>query len=299
MKLKMQQKSYQHAATMLVAIVVLILPASLSAQSFWLERSPGKTLALEIFKPTLHSGVYNGVSYPADYSFQTSAFFFSLRWPVGSKTFLVAELPFAHAAFDTKIDRPFSFFRNSGHESTIGNPYLGLEIGGKASRFFAEAGFRLPLVSSERGFARLVGQNSDPVRDEAFLDFTVVKAMINYRLKRETGLVFRLRLGAAALRNFETHSYGFSFPLDILIGYKTERLSAGAYIPIKGGFIKTSRRTESAFTRGSDFSFKMNQQEGIWANIRLGKLQPGVYIDPSFDGDVINTFAINLGIRLQ
>jgi hypothetical protein len=75
----MQRLPYRLTAAMLVAIFVLILPAAISAQSFWLERSHNKTLALEIFKPTLHSGVYNGVSYPVDYRLQTSALFLSLR----------------------------------------------------------------------------------------------------------------------------------------------------------------------------------------------------------------------------
>jgi len=285
---------------MLIVVVILILPVAISAQSFWLQRSHGKTLALEIFKPTLHSGVYNGVSYPVDYSFKTAAFFFSLRWPIGKKTFLVAELPFAYAAFDTKIDRPFSFFRNSGYESTIGNPYVGFELGGKASPFFAEAGIRFPIVATEHGYAMKVGAESDIDREEAFLDFATVKVMINYRLRRETGLVFRLRLGAAYLHNFDTQNYGCAIPLVTRIGYKTGRLSTGAYLVwfIEGRNEKRSE-VQTAFNRGSYFSFKITQEEGLWANISLGKLQPGVIINPSFADGIFDSFAINLGVQLQ
>jgi hypothetical protein len=281
-------------AAALLAIMILILPVAALAQSFWVERNHGKTLALEIFKPSLHSGVYNGVSYPVDYSFQTVALFLSLRWPVGNKTFLVAELPFAHAAFDTKINGVHSFFRNRGEENTIGNPYLGLEIGSKASRFSGAAGIRLPLLAQDHGFALAVGAESDSDREEAFLDFAAIKVVVNYRLKREAGLVFRLRLGAAYLRKFENFVQGnglFVTPA-ARIGYKTGRLSAGAYIifPMRGTNV-TSAEIRTVFTRGSNFSFKLTQEEGLWANISLGKLQPGVRINT-------NSFALNLGVQL-
>jgi hypothetical protein len=177
---------------------------------------------------------------------------------------------------------------------------FGLEIGGKSSRFFAEAGIRLPLVSPDRGSAMKIGEESDLDREEAFLDFTAVKVKINYRLKREMGLVFRLRLGATVLRNFETHSNGYEFPLTTLIGYKTGKISAGGYIGISVGVrnIKTAR-IRTAYTRGSDFSFKAEQHQGLWANISLSKLQPGVIISPSLNDNIIDSFALNLGIQLQ
>jgi hypothetical protein len=77
---------------MLIVIVILILPVALAAQSFWLERNQERAFLLEIFKPkTAGSGVFNGASYPIDYSFATSALFFSLRQPIGGKISLVAE----------------------------------------------------------------------------------------------------------------------------------------------------------------------------------------------------------------
>ncbi|MGH7600444.1 MAG: hypothetical protein ACREOI_29165 [bacterium] len=105
--------------------------------------------------------------------------FLSLYWPMGRKTFLVAELLFAHTAFKTKFDREFSFFRHSGYESTIRNPYFGLEIVGKSSSFFAEAGIRLPRVAPDCGFAMKGGNDFDLDREEAFLDFAVKVCALN------------------------------------------------------------------------------------------------------------------------
>jgi len=296
-KTVMQRISSRLSMAMLFATAVLLLPVAVVAQSFWLDRSPNKTLGVEIFKPRLYSGVYNGVSYPVDYSFQTAAFFFSLRWPVGKKTFLVAELPFAHAAFDKKIDRPFSFYRNNGRESAFGNPYLGLEFWRTTSRIFAEVGIRFPLVVEDRGYAVRVGAASALDREEAFLDFAAVKAAINYRLLREAGLVFRLHLGAAYWRNFETSDYRGAIPLAIRLGYKTGRYSAGVFLAqlLEG----RNEKRSNVFNKGSYFSFKLTQQQGLWANMRLGKLQPGVVIESRFVEHVFDSFALNLGVQLQ
>ena len=170
------------------------------------------------------------------------------------------------------------------------------------SRFFAEAGVRLPLVSPDRGFAIKVGENSDLDRQEAFIDFTAVKVMIGYQLRRERGLVFRLRLGAAFLRKFGnlTQGTGLSFTPATRIGYKTGRISAGAYIVLPAGARSIKiKEIRTAFTRGSNFSFKIVQEEGLWANISLGKLQPGVIINPSLNDDILDSFALNFGIQLQ
>jgi len=297
----MQRISPRPVASMLIFIFALIFPAALAAQSFWLERSQGKTFLLEIFKSDVRSGVYNGVSYPVDYSFETSALFFSLRWPIGSKYFLVAELPFAHAAFDTKIDRPFSFYRYSGSSSTIGNPYIGLERGSLNSRFSTEIGLRLPLAKTDNNYAAEIGQAADPDRLEAFENYAALRAMINYRTKRTKGLMFHARVGSIVQRDFDyLRDQYFSLFINPHIGYKTARINIGLNIVIRGGFRKQYRnRLATVFTRGSDFNFTTNQYQGLTASIRLGKLRPGVYFNPSFDRRLIDFFALNLRLQLK
>jgi hypothetical protein len=76
----------------MLIIVVLIIPAALAAQSFWLERSQEKIFLLEIFKPkAAESGVFNGASYPIDYSFATSAIFLAFFF-LNLKLFLTATM---------------------------------------------------------------------------------------------------------------------------------------------------------------------------------------------------------------
>ena len=261
---------------MLFATAVLLLPVAVVAQSFWLNRSPNKTLGVEIFKPRLYSGVDNGVSYPVDYSFQTAAFFLSLRWPVGKKTFLVAELPFAHAAFDKKIDRPFSFYRNNGRESTFGNPYIGLERGSLNSRFFAEIGLRLPLAKTDNNYAAGIGRAADRDREESFEHLAAIRALINYRSKRTHGLTFRARGGALVQRDFDhlSNNY-FSFPIHAQVGYETAHITIGIVNLVKISLIDEYRS-----------NFKMNQVQnvGLTGSVRFSSLRLGVCLPGLIQG---------------
>ncbi|GEM_PF-4165535 len=280
----MPRISFRPIMATLIVIVVLILPAALAAQSFWLERSPGKTFLLEIFKPNISSGVYNGVRYPVDYSFETFALFLSLRWPMGSKYFLVAELPFAHAAFDTKIDRAFSFYRFNGHSNTIGNPYLGLERGS------FEIGLRLPLAKTDNNYAAPVGMAADVDRREAFESYAALRATVNYQAKRlffwklPQSWALRYRFGAIILRNFDhfRDNY-FAFPLNFQIGYQTARIQLGINNASWIGALRQYRdRIQSSFTRDSDFTIHAEGEGGFTASIKFGNLRPGLYIGSSF-----------------
>ena len=242
---------------------------------------------LEIFKPIPHKGVYNGKIYPVDYSFETFALFLSLRQPIASKYFLVVELPFAHAAFDTKIARPFSFYRHSGASSTIGNPYIGLELGSLSSlifseseihpqpkskirtffsrlssRIFPEIGIRLPLAQTANNYAARVGELVDFDRREAFDErYVAIKAIVNYRSKRTKGWTFRARIGAMILRDIDRsgneHQYSRGTYMDGLlnaqVGYETARMSLG-----------------------------LNLSMGFTASVKLGNLRLGVNCRPFF-----------------
>jgi len=279
----MQRKLYRLVATPLIGMMFLLFPAALSAQSFWLERGPGKNFLVEIFKPDIHRGVYNGLSYPVDYSLETVALFFSLRRPIGSKTFLVVELPFAHATFDTKIEDEFSSYRHSGYSNTIGNPYLGLARGSLNSRFSTEIGLRLPLAKTDNNYASQVGMAADVDRLEAFDDYVALRAMINFRTKRTKGLMFRARIGAMILRDLDhLRDHYFAVPLNLMIGYQTARFNVGANNVIWVGFLRQYRsRIRTAYNRGNNFSARAEGGGGLTASFKFGNLRPGIYIGSS------------------
>ena len=263
-------------------IVTLLFPASLSAQSIWLDRSHDKTIALEILKPNFEG--------EDNTTFTTSALFLSLRFPVAEKVVLVAELPFAHGGFD-------SDFGDSESESTIGNPYLGLEIRGRNSPVFAEIGFRAPLAS-EDNFGSIVGLFSDIDRLEAFLaDFLPINGMINYRHKDASGFAFRLRGGATFFIN--TDKQEFEDASESYIGYSAQLGYESDQVSVGGGFTGRALLTEEDL----DYGERSFHQLGFVASIGLGEVRPGAYIRLPLDDDLKETldfvFGLNLGIRLK
>lgn len=302
------QRTSSRPITAMLIIVVLIIPAALAAQAFWLEGSQEKTFLLEILKPkAAKSGVFNGVSYPVDYSFATSALFLSLRQPLGSKIFLVAELPFAHAAFDKKIDRAFSFYRHNGRSNRIGNPYLGLELGSPASRIYPEVGIRPPLLKAGDNYAAEVGKIADSDRREAFEHTTALRVMLNVRLKYKTRLSFRCRGGPIFQRDFDNPRQSYrAVSGNFRVRYEMARINLGVYTGLRLSKIKSptagakqykainvmaqaeyemgrislgvnagirmsdvsQSEIKTAYTRGSDFN--LHEHLGLAASVRFG-----------------------------
>lgn len=290
----MQSLSSRLMKTAFFAAVIVLFSATLCAQSFWLERSAGKALAVEVYKPTANSTVHNGATYPVDYSFQTFAFFLGLRWPIGRKTFLVTELPFAHAAFDTKIDREYSFYRFSGQESALGNPYIGLRFGYPERKISFEAGLRLPLTQQEHFAARTIGRNGDDTREEAFEDLAALRAIVHYAQKRERGFNYHLALGPIIQRDFEhLGDHHFGAILRVEAWYQMARINMGANITMRGSYNREVREVHSegqaVLDRRSNTTFKVNQDQDLTVGVKLGKLQPGISYSP---------FALHFGIAL-
>lgn len=281
---------------MRIGLFILIFPATLAAQSFWLERSQGKTFFLEIFKPNIDDAVYNGMPYPVDYSFETAALFLSLRTQLGSKSFLMVELPFAHAAYDTKSDSNFSFYRNRGSSSTIGNPYLGLELGGVNARFFTEVGIHLPLVETVNNDAARVGRLADLARPEAFDDYVTLRAVINYRPQNTKGVRVRARGGALVQRDFDRGDNQFSIPIDALLGYGYEkgrvRLGVDFVINFEASYRRYKHYINNYYFSNS-FKIKQTQHLRLTGQVRLGSLRAGAHLKPPFlDSERENSFGL-------
>jgi len=270
------RKPYRPVA-MFIAMFILTLHVSVGAQSFWLERNHGKVLGLEIFKPGLGGGL-------SDYLFKRrSTFFLSQRAPIGSKTFLMAELPFSHFAFDTKSNHDSSLFRGRGAENRFGNPYLGVEIGGIDAKIFTEIGIRLPLNGD-------IGAAIDLDRDEAFDDYAAVKALLNYQRRRDQGFTYHFRGGPVVLLDFNNpRDNYFVFLVDALIRRETKRMSFGAGVIMRISLYEYRYST-------------INQRQNlvIVGGLKLGNLRPSVYIrfQDSEYADLWNAFALNLGIQL-
>jgi len=272
-----------------LTITTLLFPIALLSQPLWLDRSHDKTVALEILKPDFDDE-YNT-------TFTSSlAVFLSLRYPIGKKVLLVAELPFVHSKAE--------FFGYDKSDNSIGNPYLGLEIRGEGSPFFAEVGVRAPLTQEEEdgelNVAAIVGAMIDQVdRLEAFApDYLPITGMVNYQHKDPSGFVFRLRSGPAFLIDTdkqEREDATESFLLySAQAGYESKQISVDA--GLSGRWWLTTEEYDT-------FGERTIHQFGLTTSIGLGIVRPGLQIRLPLDKDLTEfldlVFGVNLGIHLK
>lgn len=179
-----RHRSPRACFSLLVACAALLVIATFSspaaAQSPWMARDGEYTLMLEFLHPTIegvNSELFSG------------AFFLAGRGRFSSSISVVGELPFARH----KSTADFSSFETSS--SSIGSPYVGLEMKLASGPAFLELGVRPPLASDSEAPATTTGLLADVTRWEAFFPdaFSVVGAF-NVREVTPSKLAFRLRV---------------------------------------------------------------------------------------------------------
>jgi len=262
-----------------------LMPASLSAQSLWLERRHERAFGLEVLKP-------NFTNDDAGQIITTNSglvVFATLRLPVSGKILFVGELPFAHGSSETKSS--FSSFNRSESQNIFGNPYLGFEITDRTGAFTPEFGVRVPVTPEDKFLGVITGLYADYDRLEAFLPDTLsVMTLANYRYRDQSGFALKLRGGQSLL--FDTSRYGGGAELFISYsaqaGYESERFS------ILGGVTGRALLTEE----NASFAERSIHQLGFNASVGLGKVRPGVHFRLPLDDDLKNVIDSVLGVNL-
>lgn len=281
----MQRTESYLAAAISAMSLATIVPASLPAQSIWLDRQHDKTIAVEVLIPNF-----------SEENTTTSAWatFLSLRAPLSKNLNLVGELPIAHNSFE------FRFFgsRISESETAIGNPYLGLEIKGQDAPIFAEVGLRLPLAPEEN-VGVLGGLYSDVDRLEAFMPKMLpITAMLNFRQKTWGGMFLRLRGGASLLINTGAEENDFD-DTETFIGYSAQLGYESEPVSVIGGFTGRANLTQE----DANYGERSVHQLGFAASFGLGNVRPGVHLRLPLDEDLKDTvdfvLGFHLGVRLN
>jgi len=206
------QRSIFHLFTVL--IIVITYPAGGSAQSIWTAQYPGEhSVTLEIMKPN-----FPGRS---NFSFATSVLFLSTSIPLSDQTNIVLDLPFSHAGSSRSSD------------NTVGNPYVGIELGGQNAHVYPEFGVRLPVLTSF-GDGVLVGRLSDFDRLEAFTpDIFSISGMLNYQHRVDSGLTLRLRGGP--ILSINPSRGQFEKASEWILAYSAQAWDQGQQIRIGAG----------------------------------------------------------------
>ena len=244
-------------------MIMLAFPALLPAQSLWLDCHQHPALALEVIKPNFSDETFlNNTTFP------TAMLFLSLRYPITASTAVVTELPFAHGGVE------FTLGSNGDErisESALGNPYLGLEVGGRNSSFFAEIGARAPVTRIDNlgGFIAALAEIAD--RPEAFVpEYLPLIALANFRYRRPGGFALRLRGGPSFWINTEKGEDDDATEWFVLysaqVGYETE--TAGVQLGASGRWFLT--------TEDDGFGENTVHEFGMAASLGLGRVWPGL-----------------------
>lgn len=275
-------KSKTHAFMVLITMMMVFMmgSSSLTAQSIWLSDNDGKGISLEGSKPSLDMD---------GYSFSTGAFFLGFRFPIG-KSLLIAELPYVHAAYH--YESPYFSWKES--ESGIGNPYIGLRTKISDSSTFAEVGFRLPVASEDKWLANMIGIYSNLDRQEAFVPNQLpITAMLNYRKKSDSGLIFRLRGGPLLWINTDKSDY--DDPVELLMKYSAQIGYESGPVRLLSGFVGRMIVTEGDL----DLSERTIHQLGLSASVGFGNVRPGVVILLPLNEVISDDMSYVLGVNVE
>jgi hypothetical protein len=264
--------------TVLVTAAAALLPlmaGELSAQSLWTNPAQGRaSLELEMLRPNFSDEelVFTGA---------TGAGFLTGRVRLTERWHVVADLPFARAAWDVSDE--------TGTSNTLGNPYLGVEWT-QSERFGGELGLRMPLNDVEdidQLAATLVGMAGELERLEAFMPETLgLYAAGSYRQPLAQALSLRLRANTAFLG-------GDGGPDDLLVGYTGQLWYQQGRLNVGSGL--TGRAN---VTTDDDEADRASHQWIVAGDYRVGQLRPGLQLRVPLDSDVREVTDFTVGVTL-
>lgn len=248
------------------------------AQTIWTPLDHRTTGRVEFW----HAHFKNSVGAPSSSS---GPLFFSLAFPVDQRLAINFELPYARAA----IDDPFSGANQS--ESTMGNPYFGVQVGAlnKPTSFVGELGLRLAATSASKLGAVLVGVLSEPERIQAFIPKTnTLSAAGNIVIRRPTSSA-RIRVGVSEVMASKSNGGN-----NTLIDYGAQA-STDVQLFRFGGALTGMY----AASGSGSFSERSNHFATGMASVALGGFRPAISVRLPFDKDIRDVVPWMLGLSLE
>lgn len=277
--------------TIAAVSVAALIPASLPAQSIWLDHRHHSTINLEVLIPNFK----NDDSGTITSSNSGWVVFPSVRLPLSRKIHFVGELPLASGHYEVK-STSFNINRNQS-ETAIGNPYIGFEFSTPQTPVFAELGIRLPLASSDKDLSMTTGLLTDFDRLEAFFPKVLtITTMVNVHQIDQSGFALRVRGGPSLLINTDNE---FDDDTELFIGYSAQAGYESERLSFLGGVTGRAILTEPNL----NFSERSVHQAGFAASAGIGKLRPGLHLRLPLDENLKDSLdfvlGFTLGIQLQ
>ena len=172
-----------------VLVLLLLGTSSLEAQSVWTgPPEHADRVSVEWLKPVFDDG---GTA-----SFLPSSLLVSGTVTASDRLMIVGELPVSY----TRTEAVNAFGETQTTSSTtVGNPYLGIELRGRSAPFFLELGGRVPTVDDPAFFSSVVGTLTDLNRLGTYaVDQVPVQLIGNYHYTPSSSVSVRLRGGPEA-----------------------------------------------------------------------------------------------------
>lgn len=271
----------QPARPVLFAMALILAMAwavSAAAGDIWFETGRGNEIRLEAGKPAIKSAELSN---------------FSLIWYLSAWVEMDQNLRFA-------ADIPYIRIAPDGEgdsSKSVGNPYLGLDMGSAVRGWGGEFGLRLPLASEDEP-ALLVGVLADPVdRMEVFLpNILSATAGLRYQHRTEGGLGLAVRVAPLVWVDMDKDRDGdvegwlrYSFKLAHHEGDHTYGMG------LSGRYWLTEDELDG-------FGEKSLHEVGLFANLRFKNWRPSVRVRLPMDKDVTDilkpSVVLSLGVAL-
>jgi hypothetical protein len=203
------KRSVRRPRVLLAATLLLAASAAPArAQSLWMDREARTSVRVDMRIPSTPYDENGGY-----------AAFLTVRAPVRRTAWAVVEAPFARlAASETFIPPDFGdFVTEDIRQSTLGNPYLGLEFARRVTGLHYEIGVRPPLARRSQGYALSSGFTSGVEYEQAFLDHTFstrVGALYHRAAHAKSPIGYDIRLGATWQVPTTRPEIAFRYPTD-------------------------------------------------------------------------------------
>ncbi len=259
-----------------LAALMLFIFMQAWAQSTWMNRSADRSVSLEILKPSYVNG--------NDVTFTTSVIYLSTHIPINDHLRFIGEVPYSHFGATGAF---------SGSESSIGNPFVGVDYRNKDSDVSYEFGLRLPLASDKKLGAFLNGFSTDFDRVDAFMPKTVpATLMINHYRKYPSRFVTLLRGGVNFLYYTDSNvsrSTDLYLLYSIHGGYETDKFGFG--LGFGGRVVVTGS--------GGSFDDRSIHQLDLVVHGVFDNIKPGLYLRVPMDELLEQFIDVVWGINME
>ena len=238
-------------------------------------------MSVEWLKPVFDDGV--------EASFLTSSLSISGQTTVTDRLMIVGELPLSHA--QTETVNAFGETQSLS-STTVGNPYLGIELWGHSMPFFLELGMRVPAVDDPAFFTSAVGTLTDLNQIGTYaVDRVPIRLVGNYQYTHPSSNVsVRLRGGSETFFPAGKNATG-----SMVLTYGVQGWYHGT--PLTVGLGATGRwgvtQPDAGFRESTLHQFSATLQGTV------GHFQPGLLVRIPVDTALREVFPVIVGITMS